>query len=627
MTARRTPAMTALFGVAVALSLGTAHWLAYISGGAPDLFMGAAAGSLLVGLSAGFLLTQVGARNGGVAGFRQVLLVPAGLWWGITGWIGAVIGTNVIALVPAAAETRQAELFPSMIAHAVGLGLGAAVTHLVVAWPGVRHVAPGRLTELVVSGAFTWAGGGAAAAVIAYTIFWTLLDVPDPPNSFVQTYATGWLAGGAFAGIFAGYMTLRQLAQLARSQPTATRVASGAQVFRVVISAGASSDAVWQVDTYHHRGDRALPVRARGNLGIDLDGLARREHDEHGYGELLGRSLFQEAVRDAFVQARANAAGAAQLETAADGRLHVSLSVEDERLRTLRWERLCAPWDNSAPRPRRLANGGLVADPRADRWDFLCLDQRTPYSIAVESGVDPQYAVIGRREMRALVLVAPPREGDADWPQLTPFDGASMVRGVRAALGEIPSDVLAPRRLVADAIGPPTIDALCERLTAGTYTLLHIVAHGRLVPAVNDTVLYLVDESGQVKPVTAGTLVDRLGRIRGALGLPRMVFLAACESAAARAEGGMGGLAQRLVRELGVLSVVAMTAPVSVTTANTLAEGFYASLRRHGYPDRALVEATATLSGRSDATVPALFSQLTGGGLFSDESDALAGGS
>ncbi|MCP4396900.1 MAG: hypothetical protein GY801_06330, partial [bacterium] len=85
--------------------------------------------------------------------------------------------------------------------------------------------------------------------------------------------------------------------------------------------------------------------------------------------------------------------------------------------------------------------------------------------------------------------------------------------------------------------------------------------------------------------------------------------------------GALGGLAQRLVRELGMPAVVAMTEKVSIATAEALAGSFYVRLREHGRPDLALTEAGGRLAERGDVTVPALYSRLGGRPLFSDSKD------
>lgn len=342
----------------------------------------------------------------------------------------------------------------------------------------------------------------------------------------------------------------------------------------------------WAVVAERSAAGSALPMRIEGALELDDDALQVALHDARGYGELLGQGLFRDAVRDAFAQARAE-----------DGStLRVLLAVEDPALRLLRWERLCAPFE-----------GG---------WQFLALNQRAPLSLYLPSMTDRRFPPIGRRDLRALVLVANV-EGLEKFG-LSAFDGEASVRGVRGALGEIPCDVLAVGEA---AVGPPTLDALCERITAQSYSLLHVVCHGRFHAESGDTILYLARAGGGVEPVKATTLIERLGRLQGARGLPHFAFLCTCESAMAEAEGALGGLGQRLVRELGMPAVIAMTEKISVVSAEALASAFYRQFRQHGEVDRALVEATAGMQGRFDVTVPALFSRLGGRPLFSDTLD------
>jgi CHAT domain-containing protein len=164
---------------------------------------------------------------------------------------------------------------------------------------------------------------------------------------------------------------------------------------------------------------------------------------------------------------------------------------------------------------------------------------------------------------------------------------AATVASVRTALGAIPCDVLAT---TSDAVGPPTLDALCERLTTTSYPLLHLVCHGKYLPDLGDTVIYLADHEQHVEPVVASRLLDRLAQQRQKRGLPYFTFLAMCESASPQAEGALGGLAQRLVRELGIPAVLAMTEQVSLDTAEALTRTFYRQLLAHGCVDLALAE-------------------------------------
>ena len=342
----------------------------------------------------------------------------------------------------------------------------------------------------------------------------------------------------------------------------------------------------WPVVVEHSKAGVFLPVRSEGLLQLDQIEL-RMQTGPLDYGILLGQALFRDDVRDAFARARAESAD----------NLRVLLFVEADDLRTLRWERLCAPLNGT--------------------WDFLALDQRVPFSLYLPSITDRRFPPIGRRDLRALILVASPEDSKKDY-HLDPFDVADAVSSVRAALGEIPCDVLA---MVEGAVGLPTLDTLCKRITAEQYTLLHFVCHGRYKRKDRETILYLAGADNQVDPVAGTRLLERLRRLRGARGLPHFVFLATCESASPEAEGALGGLAQRLVRELGMPAVVAMTEKVSLETAQALAESFYCRLREHGQVDRALVEACAGLAERYDVTVPALYSRLGGRPLFSDTLD------
>ena len=360
--------------------------------------------------------------------------------------------------------------------------------------------------------------------------------------------------------------------------------AAALNIFEITIQRKAG-DAWPVVVEYRASGD--LPVRKVGRLALD-QALLLRQVTPQEYGRALGEALFDDALKMAFTSA---------LKIAGDD-LRVLLFVEDEGLRSLRWERLCAPLD-----------GG---------WALLALEQRTPFSLYLPSATDRRFPPIGRRDLRALVVAySPPEEND--W-SLAPFDVSEAAAGVCAALGDIPHHVLALNADVPGAVGPPTLDKLAHQITAQPITMLHFICHGRRKGA-DEILLYLADDRGQVAPVTASRLIERLRKLRGARGLPHFAFLSTCESAAPEAAGALDGLAQRLVRELGMPAVLAMTETFSVETANALAVAFYPRLRAHGQPDLALVEATAGLAERHDITVPALYSRLGGRALFSDSLD------
>jgi len=348
----------------------------------------------------------------------------------------------------------------------------------------------------------------------------------------------------------------------------------------------------WPIVVEYSRSGILLPLRAEGNLQlteVDFQQQISLLGQPHKYGTLLGKALFQDEIRDAFT--------AAVRESEDCLRVLLFIEAGDKELRTLRWERLCAPLDEG--------------------WQMLALDQRVPFSLYIPATTDRRFPPIGRRDLRALVLVASP--SDSKKYQLELFDVESTVKSVCTALGDIPTDVLAN---VDGAIGLPTLDELCTHLTDRTkqYTLLHFVSHGKLLDN-GETVLYWSKADNTVEPVIATRLLERLRLLRGAKGLPHFTFLCTCESAHPDAEAGLGGLGQRLVRDLGMPAVIAMTEKVTVKTAQALAEHFYKQLRESGEVDRALQEATASLAERQDVTVPALFSRLGGRPLFSDQLD------
>ena len=341
----------------------------------------------------------------------------------------------------------------------------------------------------------------------------------------------------------------------------------------------------WPVVVEQSAPGQFLPMRIEGLLQLDLE-ILRAQSTPLGYGRVLGQALFAGPVRDAFVQALAASGNA----------LRVLLCVEDDGLKTLHWQRLCGPLD-----------GG---------WSFLSLQQRTLFSLYLPAVTDRRFPAIGRLDLRALVVVASP--AGLEKYGLQPFDAAETVTTLATAFGAIPCDFLAD---VPGAVGPPTLDAFCERIVAERYTLVHVVCHGATNARDGETSLFLAAPGGGLDRVDGTRLVQRLGQLDLAAGLPHVVFLAACETASPGAEDALGGLAQRLVRELGTPAVIAMSDLVSLSTAQALAAGFYTRLAQHGEVDRALTEASAALAERGDVTVPALYSRLGNRALFSQAPD------
>jgi CHASE2 domain-containing sensor protein len=312
----------------------------------------------------------------------------------------------------------------------------------------------------------------------------------------------------------------------------------------------------------------------------DFTKLIKLDEDVKKYGQLLGIRLFKDVVKESFLKAC----------NSHPDPLRVLLSIEvdnQDKLKVLHWERLCAPVESG-------------------EWKHLALDQRFLFSQYIKTGSDRRYPPIERRDLRALILVASPKRLGKF--ELVPFDVKKTVENVRKALGNIHCDVLAHG--VEGAIGAPTLNQLCETLsnTQKPYTILHIVCHGRLsAKEDNDNQLYWAKADNSPEFVSGNKLLEHLHNQKQ---LPYLTFFSTCESADSKAESGLGGLAQRFVRELGMPAVVAMTRKVSMKTALELGEKFYQRLGESGEVDLALVESTAGFGDRDDILVPVLFSRL-----------------
>ncbi|CAD5912094.1 CHAT domain-containing protein [Planktothrix agardhii] len=329
------------------------------------------------------------------------------------------------------------------------------------------------------------------------------------------------------------------------------------------------------------RGSDQLTTHHQGTLNLSKENINELNSltlQSQLYGKCLGEALFQGAIEKAYLQA---------IDSSSLEGMRVSLTIEDPQLETLYWHWLCAPRD----------------------WNSISLNQRCCFSISLKSSTDRAFPPINQQDLKALILVANPQNLNNKY-NLKPFDAPQTINYLKTALGEIPTDVLA----VGSDLGMPTLDQLCDRLTQTTYTLLHIVSHGKLIPQ-GETVVYWATEDNQVAPITTSNLIQRLGNIEK---LPRFVFLCACESAKTVEKMALGGLAQRLVRELGIPTVLAMTEKVTIETAQSLSEKFYPRLREHGEVDKALVEAISSLS-RHDILVPALYRRLGNSSLFQKE--------
>lgn len=355
---------------------------------------------------------------------------------------------------------------------------------------------------------------------------------------------------------------------------------------------------------------------------LDLTGVppappsARDVDAARGFGEALGRAVFAGDVRTAFHSALDSAVASKQT-------LHVKLEVEPAPvLAPLRWELLCSPTDKWTASP----------------WEFLRLQQQTPFSLCPPATGGRRYPLLSREDLRALLVVANmgPSTGVLSLPE---FDAAATVDALRAVFTEqsIGCTVLACNGAtpVPGADGLPTLEEICKRLDTDAPSILHVVCHGAPARArsggrdgaPDDTILYLLRGErprGRYDARLAGDHVAQvLGRelsecFRRTRRLPHLTFLCSCESAAPTTDGWRGGLAQRLSREFGMPAVLAMTEPIAIRTGQALCKEFYSLLRRDGEVDRALNDACVSLvhGHDHDVLVPVLFDRLRGLQLF-----------
>ena len=151
------------------------------------------------------------------------------------------------------------------------------------------------------------------------------------------------------------------------------------------------------------------------------------------------------------------------------------------------------------------------------------------------------------------------------------------------ALGAIPCDFLAD---VSGAVGPPTLDAFCERIVAERYTLVHMVCHGTTNARDGETTCFSpLPAAGWIASTARGSCNVSASWTRLPACRTWSFWLSADSSPGT--EDALGGLAQRLVRGLGHATVIAMSDLVSLSTAQALASGFYTRLAQHGEVDRA----------------------------------------
>ena len=135
--------------------------------------------------------------------------------------------------------------------------------------------------------------------------------------------------------------------------------------------------------------------------------------------------------------------------------------------------------------------------------------------------------------------------------------------------------------------------------------VLHLSCHGHNAwrhhsGEVNQSVLMLENETGELRPTTAYDLVSAISASR-----PRMVFLSACLSASANTDVASGKMAQSLASALvtaGIPAVLGWDGSVSDTGATVFAKALYSGLSHRLPPPEAAAVARQKLMNRRATT-------------------------
>ena len=346
-------------------------------------------------------------------------------------------------------------------------------------------------------------------------------------------------------------------------------------------------DAVsWSVGLRYSQPDSDVETKldVDGPLMVELD-PSRLDliDDTDEYGVELGRGLLANGVGAALRTAIATS-------QSADAPLRVRLVMGSGAgaLHGLRWETMRDPATGS----RLLMSETVIFSRYLSSQDWRPVGGRA------------------RDELTALAVVAAPTDLDTIDPgrPLAPVRVEEELARAKEGLGGLAVTSL-------PGAGPATGTELIAHIRRG-FDVLYIVCHGYVMN--DEPVLLLVDEEGHAAPLLGSELIAQLGDLPR---LPRLVFLASCQSAGSGADersedaGVLAALGPRLA-EAGVPAVVAMQGNVTMTTASTFAKAFFESLDVDGVVDRAMAVGRAAVRERADWWAPTLFMRLKSGRLW-----------
>jgi hypothetical protein len=362
---------------------------------------------------------------------------------------------------------------------------------------------------------------------------------------------------------------------------------SGAAYFTLEIEIHRGSDADTYELTVSHQDPRsqASAPNLHGRASFDLTKLLATESRADGYGEALSRQLFSdEHVERRFVEVEREAQSAEHFL-----RVVLRIDASASHLQSLRWELLRHP-----------KTGVLLAtSERILLSRFMSSDDRRPVRLRE------------RAEVSALVAIAAVPHDALARSNLAPVDFDGEAARAKAALGD------AKLRVLGGPDAPCTRQRLIAALRDGV-DILYFVGHGQFNARTGQPSLLLPSEDGGLERVDGEALVAEIVDLQHP---PRLAVLASCQSAGDGELQGVGrptvqaSLAGRLAD--AVAAVIAMQGFISVRTVESMMPSFFAELWHDGQIDRALAVARGLVKARHDAWMPALYSRLLDGRLWS----------
>ena len=306
--------------------------------------------------------------------------------------------------------------------------------------------------------------------------------------------------------------------------------------------------------------------------------LTPEEQEVRRFGQKLFDSIFQGDVRSLFYESRLKA-------DQDDKGVRLKLRLQPPEFARLPWE--------------------FLLEPRRD--EYICLSRDTPIVRYLELA-QPIMPLAVTAPLRILGVVASPY----DLPELDVSLEKQRVAQALAAVQQRGGAVeltWLPGQTATDLL------RALRQTRRNPYHIFHFVGHGSFDVQRDEGVLWLADEQGRARALTATQLARLLGDHRAL----RLAVLNACEGARGSDLDVFSSTAATLVQR-GIPAVLAMQYEISETAALLLAEWFYESLA-DGLPvDAAVAEARKAISLDNDRSLewgtPVLFMRAKDGRIF-----------